>query len=99
MATKPRGIGDLGLKGTGFEESAPNGGFELKLTTVNNPKLDYPSNTSFADDCATVRPAYGPGEFMVQQFDWCARTPVYAMAWCPTLSVYGNTIYHYITIT
>ena len=72
LAVKPRGIGDLGLKGSGFEDSSPNGGFELKLTHMDNPKLEYPSNTSFADDCATVRPAYAPGEFMIQQFDWCA---------------------------
>ena len=76
LKVKPRGIGDLGLKGTGFEESSPNGGFELKLTHMDNPKLEYPSSTSFADDCATVRPAYEPGEFVIQQFDWqgwCAR--------------------------
>ena len=70
LAVKPRGIGDLGLKGSGFEESSPNGGFELKITSMDNPKLEYPSNTSFADDCATVRPAYDEGEFMIQQFDW-----------------------------
>ena len=72
MDTKPRGTGDLTGLGTGFETSFPNAGFELKRVSNDNPKLEYPTNTTFADDCATVKPAYEPGEFLIQQFDWQA---------------------------